>query len=81
MISQVVGSIDQMDIDDSANNEKTSSVDSKNNIKDSEKGKGKHKLYVGSQAVGFRRDHMEVSFLNIIGKTGQNTCLPYNVRQ
>ncbi|KAF2325539.1 hypothetical protein GH714_030061 [Hevea brasiliensis] len=56
----VVGSIDQMDIDDTANNEKSSSVDSKNNIKDSEKGKGKRKLYVGSQAVGFRRDYMEV---------------------
>lgn len=25
------------------------------------KSKGKRKLYVGSQALGFRRDHMEVS--------------------
>ncbi|XP_037493655.1 actin-related protein 4-like [Jatropha curcas] len=56
----VVGSIDQMEVDDTANNDKTSSIDSKNNIKDSEKGKAKRKLYVGSQAVGFRRDHMEV---------------------
>ncbi|XP_048232891.1 actin-related protein 4 isoform X2 [Ricinus communis] len=57
----VVGSIDQMELDDTTNNEKNPSADSKNNNgKDSEKGKGKRKLYVGSQAVGFRRDHMEV---------------------
>ncbi|KAJ4713353.1 Actin-related protein [Melia azedarach] len=57
----VVGAIDQMDIDDSANAEKTSGsgIDSKNNV-DSNKGKGKRKLYVGTQALGFRRDHMEV---------------------
>ncbi|CAK7349750.1 unnamed protein product [Dovyalis caffra] len=56
----VVGSIDQMDVDDTTSNEKNAAVDSKNNGKDSEKGKGKRKLYVGSQSLGFRRDHMEV---------------------
>ncbi|KAF9671430.1 hypothetical protein SADUNF_Sadunf12G0046800 [Salix dunnii] len=56
----VVGSIDQMDVDDMTSNEKNIAVDSKNNVKDSEKGKGKRKLFVGSQALGFRRDHMEV---------------------
>lgn len=49
-----------MDVDDIANNEKNLAADAKNNVKDSEKGKGKRKLYVGSQALGFRRDHMEV---------------------
>ncbi|KAG6752961.1 hypothetical protein POTOM_043002 [Populus tomentosa] len=58
--AQVVGSIDQMDVDDMTSNEKNAAVDSKNNVKDSEKGKGKRKLFVGSQALGFRRDHMEV---------------------
>uniref|UniRef100_A0A6N2N2J3 Actin-related protein 4 n=1 Tax=Salix viminalis TaxID=40686 RepID=A0A6N2N2J3_SALVM len=58
----VVGSIDQMDVDDMTSNEKNVAVDSKNNVKDSEKGKGKRKLFVGSQALGFRRDHMEVSW-------------------
>lgn len=43
----VVGTIDQMEVDDSATT-------------DADKGKGKRKLYVGSQALGFRRDHMEV---------------------
>lgn len=57
----VVGAMDQMDVDDAGNNnERNSSVDSKNSLKDSERGKGKRKLYVGSQALGFRRDHMEV---------------------
>lgn len=65
MAFQVVGAIDQMDADDSANNEKNSSTDSKNNIKESEKPKGKRKLYVGSQAVGFCRDHVEASVLNM----------------
>ncbi|KAH9778577.1 actin-related protein 4 [Citrus sinensis] len=57
----VVGAIDQMDIDDSANAERNSgsAIDSKNNV-DSNKGKGKRKLYVGTQSLGFRRDHMEV---------------------
>lgn len=57
----VVGTIDQMDVDDSANAERNSgsAIDSKNNV-DSNKGKGKRKLYVGTQSLGFRRDHMEV---------------------
>ncbi|KAJ0049058.1 hypothetical protein Pint_16426 [Pistacia integerrima] len=57
----VVGSIDQMDVDDSGNAERNSGsgVDSKNNV-DSNKGKGKRKLYVGTQSLGYRRDHMEV---------------------
>lgn len=63
--AKVVGSIDQMEVDDSANAEKNSgsAVESKNNAKagDSEKPKGSRKLYVGSQALGFRRDYMEVS--------------------
>ncbi|XP_038678863.1 actin-related protein 4-like isoform X2 [Tripterygium wilfordii] len=56
----VVGAIDQMDIEDAENN--AASADSKNNVNplDSEKGKGKRKLYVGSQTLGFHRDHMEV---------------------
>ncbi|XP_047337580.1 actin-related protein 4-like [Impatiens glandulifera] len=50
----VVGAIDQMDIDDpDAENNASSALDSK-------KLKEKRKLYVGSQALGFRRDHMEV---------------------
>ncbi|GMN59205.1 hypothetical protein TIFTF001_028295 [Ficus carica] len=55
----VVGSIDQMEVDDSANAEKNSgsAVEAKNNA---EKPKGNRKLYVGSQNLGFRRDHMEV---------------------
>ncbi|KAM7267379.1 hypothetical protein ACFE04_009545 [Oxalis oulophora] len=40
----VVGAIDQMEVDDNVNAEK----------------KGNRKLYVGSQALGFRRDHMEM---------------------
>ncbi|XP_028060120.1 actin-related protein 4 isoform X5 [Camellia sinensis] len=53
-----------MDVDDPGNPEKNSGSipDSKNVVRtfDSEKSKGKNKLYVGSQALGFRRDHMEV---------------------
>ena len=64
-ICKVVGSIDQMEVDDSANTENNSgsAVEFKNNAKapDSDKAKGKRKLYVGSQALGFRRDNMEVS--------------------
>ncbi|XP_050235722.1 actin-related protein 4-like [Mercurialis annua] len=57
----VVGSIDQMEIEDPASVEKNASADSKSvNVKDSEKVKGNRKLYVGSQALGFRRDNMEV---------------------
>ncbi|GKV37855.1 hypothetical protein SLEP1_g45827 [Rubroshorea leprosula] len=57
----VVGSIDQMDVDEEAANN-TEQSDSKGNNGDpnSNKGKGKRKLYVGSQSLGFRRDHMEV---------------------
>ncbi|KAI4347161.1 hypothetical protein L6164_007999 [Bauhinia variegata] len=60
----VVGAIDQMDVDEPDNAEKNSgsTVDSKNNVRniDSEKNKGKRKLYVGSQSLGYRRDNMEV---------------------
>ncbi|KAK2647825.1 hypothetical protein Ddye_015314 [Dipteronia dyeriana] len=57
----VVGAFDQMDVDDSDNAERNSGsgLDAKNNV-DSNKGKGKRKLYVGNQALNFRRDHMEV---------------------
>lgn len=46
-----------MEVDETEN---SGSADPKN---DSDKTKGKRKLYVGSQALGYRRDHMEVSFL------------------
>ncbi|CAI0547871.1 unnamed protein product [Linum tenue] len=55
----VVGAIDQMEVDNSTNGEQNSAVDSKTAVKDSER-KGKRKLYVGSQSLGFRRDNMEV---------------------
>ncbi|KAL1565999.1 Actin-related protein 4 [Salvia divinorum] len=50
----VVGSIDGMEIDDAdnANMNSGSTPDSKS--------KGKSKFYVGSQDLGYRRDHMEV---------------------
>ncbi|KAH6797679.1 actin-related protein 4 [Perilla frutescens var. hirtella] len=50
----VVGSIDEMEIDDADNSNKNSG-----SAPDS-KAKGKCKFYVGSQELGFRRDHMEV---------------------
>ncbi|XP_027069456.2 actin-related protein 4-like, partial [Coffea arabica] len=50
----VVGSIDQMEVDEPDNPDKNSG-----SVPDS-KSKAKRKLYVGSQALGFRRDHMEV---------------------
>ncbi|XP_030535458.1 actin-related protein 4 [Rhodamnia argentea] len=60
----VVGSIDQMEVDDAANTDTNSgaATEAKSNVKtpDSDKNKGKRKLYVGSQALGYRRDHMEV---------------------
>ncbi|KAJ7978428.1 Actin-related protein [Quillaja saponaria] len=60
----VVGAMDQMEIDDpeSTENNSGSGVDSKNNVRnlDSDKKKGKCKLYVGTQALGYRRDHMEI---------------------
>lgn len=54
----VVGYIDQMDVDE----ETVASTEKSGNNADpnSNKGKGKRKLYVGSQSLGFRRDHMEV---------------------
>ncbi|OMO49711.1 Actin-related protein [Corchorus olitorius] len=54
----VVGSIDQMDAD--GDNENNDSKTSNNNV-DSNKPKGKRRLYVGSQSLGFRRDHMELT--------------------
>lgn len=70
MLVKVVGAIDQMEVDDTEKTENNSgsAVDSKNTVRtlDSEKAKGKRKLFVGSQALGFRRDHMEVNFLVII---------------
>ncbi|XP_061357369.1 actin-related protein 4-like isoform X2 [Gastrolobium bilobum] len=60
----VVGAIDQMDIDeeDDAEKSSTSAGESRNNLRnvDSDKAKGKRKLYVGSQSLGYRRDYMEV---------------------
>lgn len=50
----VVGSIDQMDIDEPENIEKNSGSAPDPNSK------SKRKLYVGNQALGYRRDHMEV---------------------
>ncbi|CAN6879854.1 unnamed protein product [Brassica oleracea] len=58
---EVVGAVDgveAMDVDaDSAKNN-SNSEDSKTN--ESDKEKGKRKLYVGSQALNYRRDHMEI---------------------
>ncbi|XP_077223271.1 actin-related protein 4 isoform X1 [Tasmannia lanceolata] len=59
----VVGSIDQTGVDDAVKSESESVMDSKNIVRpfsDSDKAKGKRKLYVGSQALEYRRDHMEV---------------------
>lgn len=59
-----------MDVDDTTSTEKNSGSagESKSNAKslDTDKGKGKRKLYVGSQALGFRRDNMEVSMFAFI---------------
>ncbi|KAJ1415449.1 Actin family [Sesbania bispinosa] len=64
LLDSVVGAIDQMDIDEADNAEKNSAsaAESKNNLRnaDSDKAKGKRKLYVGSQSLGYRRDYMEV---------------------
>ncbi|KAL9260217.1 Actin-related protein [Drosera capensis] len=51
----VVGSIDKMEVDDPVS-------DSNSTVKtfETEKGKSKRKLYVGTQSLGYRRDHMEV---------------------
>ncbi|KAH7663119.1 actin-like protein 6A protein [Dioscorea alata] len=60
----VVGSIDQAGAVEDIKPERDSEPmpDSKNGVRsfDSEKTKSKRKLYVGSQALGYRRDHMEV---------------------
>lgn len=63
MFVKVVGSIDQMEVETETENNSGPAVDPKSNSKslDSDKAKGKRKLYVGSQALGYRRDHMEVS--------------------
>ncbi|CAI9753581.1 unnamed protein product [Fraxinus pennsylvanica] len=50
----VVGSIDQMEVDEPDIPDKNSGSASDT------KSKGKRKFYVGSQDLGFRRDHMEV---------------------
>ncbi|KAK9100258.1 hypothetical protein Scep_023688 [Stephania cephalantha] len=59
----VVGAIDQSGIGNvKSEKESDSMLDPKSVIKtfDSEKSKVNRKLYVGSQALGYRRDHMEV---------------------
>lgn len=58
----VVGSIEQTGMADAVKVEgDLESSDAKMNVKlDSEKSKSKRKLYVGSQALGYRRDFMEV---------------------
>ncbi|XP_071701503.1 actin-related protein 4-like [Rutidosis leptorrhynchoides] len=50
----VIGAIDQMEVDENDNSEKNTGA-----VTDP-KSKGKRKLYVGSSALGYRRDHMEV---------------------
>lgn len=56
-----------MDVDEADNGEKNSvsAPESNNNVRnaDSDKAKGKRKLFVGSQSLGYRRDHMEVILL------------------
>lgn len=60
----VVGSIDQMEVDSEAKPDKEgdSTQDAKSSAKepDNDKSKTKRKLYVGTQALDYRRDHMEV---------------------
>ncbi|PIA34573.1 hypothetical protein AQUCO_03700099v1 [Aquilegia coerulea] len=60
----VVGSIEQLEIGEALKYEKDSEpiLDAKDGLRpsDSIKNKAKRKLYVGSQALGYRRDHMEV---------------------
>lgn len=57
-----------MDIDGLGDAEESmgAAADLQNNAKnlDSEKTKGKCKLYVGSQSLGYRRDYMEVMLWN-----------------
>jgi hypothetical protein len=62
-VCKVVGSIEQTGMADAikVEGDLESSSDAKMNVKlDSEKSKSKRKLYVGSQALGYRRDFMEV---------------------
>lgn len=49
--------------------------DSKNGVRsfDSDKTKAKCKLYVGSQALGYRRDHMEVCEITYAGSLMEMT--------
>lgn len=61
MWDKVVGAIDGMDIDDVANTN-SNTEEAMINVVESDKEKGKRKLFVGSQALNFRRDQMEVSF-------------------
>lgn len=49
-----------MEIDESDNSDKNSGSVAESKFK------GKRKLYVGSQAMGYRRDHMEVRLSNIL---------------
>jgi actin-like protein 6A len=56
----VIGAVDgveAMDVDVDSTKTNSNSEDSKT---ESEKEKSKRKLYVGSQAMSYRRDHMEV---------------------
>jgi len=57
--------MDVDEADDDAEKNSASVGESKNNLRnaDSDKAKGKRKLFVGSQSLGYRRDHMEVTLL------------------
>lgn len=47
------------------------------------KSKGKRKLYVGSQALGYRRDHMEVSLFSMLWRFGTSlidVCFVISIR-
>ncbi|XP_022766324.1 actin-related protein 4A-like [Durio zibethinus] len=54
----VVGSIDQMDAVDVDN--ENNDFETNNSNVDSNKPKGRRRLCVGSQALGFRRDHLKM---------------------
>lgn len=65
MCHKVVGAIDGMDIDDDGDaNTNSNTEDAKTNAVESDREKGKRKVFVGSQALNFRRDLMEVSLLS-----------------
>jgi len=57
--------MDVDEADDDAEKNSASVGESKNNLRnaDSDKAKGKRKLFVGSQSLGYRRDYMEVTLL------------------